>query len=136
MVQGVTASGQVGMVALTAVRYAQADAPGIVMPVRRAQMVYANFTHIQVRPDSRLHDGVPLYKLRILDTLIDQLSRKAEANIITSQRRDKTAMHADAGSIDAMITEMSAELRTAGGSRGAYRAGFFLEPGAFVDLVA
>jgi hypothetical protein len=136
MVQGVTTGGQVGMVVLTAVRYAQADAPGVVMPVRRAQMVYASFKHIQVQPDSRLQDGVPLYKLRILDMLIDQMSRKADSGIITSERRDKPPLRPDAASIDALITGMSSDLRTAGNSRGAYRAGFFLEPGAFVDLVA
>ena len=124
------------MVALTAVRYAQSDAPGAVMPVRRAQMVYANFTHIRVQPDSRLQNGVPLYKLRILDTLIDQLSRKDESGVRAADRPGREAARADPASIDAAITGMWRELRSAGGSSGAYRARFFPEPGAFVDLVA
>jgi hypothetical protein len=94
------------------------------MPVRPAQVVYANFKHIQVRPDSRLEDGVPLYKLKILDTLIDHLSRK------------KQAPSADASSIDSVIVEMSRSFRAAGGSGQSYRAGFLPAPGAFVDLVA
>ena len=137
MVAGVNAGGQVGVVSMTALRYAQADGGDVIMPVRPAQAVYANFKHIQVRPDSRLDDGVPLYKLKILDTLIDHLSAK------------KPAAAVDAGSIDNTIIEMSRSMRTsgggtaggafgamAGGPSASYRAGFLPPPGAFVDLVA
>jgi hypothetical protein len=146
MVAGVSAGGHVGVVSMTALRYAQADAGDVIMPVRPTQAVYANFKHIQVRPDSRLDEGVPLYKLKILDTLIDHLSAK----------RPPAAV--DAGSIDTTIIEMSRSMRTAGGGFGtagggfgaagggfgataggpgaSYRAGFLPPPGAFVDLVA
>ncbi len=129
VIQGVSNSGQVGLVALTAVRYAQADAPGIIVPVRRAQMIYAQFAHIQVQPDSRLQDGVPLYKLQILDTLIDQMSRATGAT-------RAGAGHPAPSSIDATITGLSNELRSAGGPTAGYRAAFLPPPGAFVDLVA
>ena len=122
MVAGVNAGGQVGVVSMTALRYAQADGGDVIMPVR---------------PDSRLDDGVPLYKLKILDTLIDHLSAK------------KPAAAVDAGSIDNTIIEMSRSMRTsgggtaggafgamAGGPSASYRAGFLPPPGAFVDLVA
>jgi hypothetical protein len=122
------------MVALTAVRYAQADAPGVIMPVRRAQMVYASFKHIQVQPDSRLQEGVPLYKLRILDTLIDLMSRATGTG--ANDKTGRQGVRADSASIDATIAGMSSELRSAGGSPSSYRAAFFPEPGAFVDLVA
>jgi hypothetical protein len=138
MVAGVTAGGQIGVVSMTALRYAQADAGEVVVPVRPAELIYANFKHIEVRPDSRLEDGVPLYKLKILDTLIDHLSAK------------KPAPSFDAGSIDSTIIEMSRRMRAAEGGFGAagrglgassgsgesYRAGFLPAPGAFVDLVA
>ena len=124
MVAGVTAGGHVGVVSMTALRYAQADAGEVVMPVRPAELIYANFRHIQVRPDTRQEDGVPLYKLKILDTLIDHLSVK------------KPAPSVDAGSIDSAIIEMSKSFRAAGGSGQSYRAGFLPAPGAFVDLVA
>jgi hypothetical protein len=127
MIQGVTSGGHVGVIALTAVRYAQSDGGQIVLPVRPSQLVNANFRHIQVRPDSRLEDGIPLYKLRILDSLIDQLSRGADAAKITK---------VDAGSIDSLLAGMSREIRSAGSAGAPYRDGFFLEPGAFVDLVA
>jgi len=122
------------MVALTAVRYAQADAPGVIMPVRRAQMVYAQFAHIQVQPDSRLQDGVPLYKLQILDTLIDKMSRSARA---PGAAQPGTAGARPAPtSIDAVIAGLSNELRSGGGAAASYRAAFLPAPGAFVDLVA
>lgn len=124
MVTGVTSGGHVGVVAMTALRYAQSDAGDVIMPVRPAQLIFANFKHIQVVPDSRLEDGVPLYKLKILDTLIDQLSQK------------KPLPSMDAGSIESAIIEMSRGFRAAGGAAQSYRAGFLPAPGAFVDLVA
>lgn len=120
VIPGVTAGGHVGVVSLTALRFAQADAGEVIMPVRPAQMVYANFKHIQVLPESRLKDGVPLYKLKILDILIDQLSPK------------RPVASVDAGSIDLIIGEMLRGLR----GRGAYRGGFLPATGAFVNLVA
>jgi hypothetical protein len=119
MVAGVSAGSQVGVISMTAVRYAQPASSEPVMPVRRAQLVYANFRHIQVQPDSSLQGGVPLYKLKILDTLIDHLSPK------------QAAPRVDAASIDSVITGISQGLRGA-----SYRAGFLPAPGAFVDLVA
>jgi len=101
MVAGVSTGGQVGVISMTAVRYAQPASNEPVMPVRRAQLVYANFRHIQVQPDSRLQGGVPLYKLKILDTLIDHLSPKPAAPRV------------DAASIDSVITGMSRGLRGA-----------------------
>lgn len=118
MVAGVTAGGHVGVASMTALRYAQRDGSEAIMPVRPAQLIYANFKHIQVVPDSRLQDGVPLYKLKILDTLIEQLSPRKPLPTIT------------AGSIDSIIGELSH------GKAQAYRAGFLPAPGAFVNLVA
>lgn len=86
--------------------------------MRPAQLIYANFRHIQVQPDSRLERGIPLYKLKILDTLIDHLSPK------------QPTPRVDAASIDSVIVQMSL------GFRGAYRAGFLPAAGAFVDLIA
>ena len=117
MVAGVTAGGHVGVISMAALRYAQPGSVQPVMPVRPAEVIYANFRHVQVQPDSRLQDGVPLYKLKILDMLIDRFSPKQPSSV-------------DARSIDSVITEISR------GLRGAYRAGFLPEPGAFVDLVA
>jgi hypothetical protein len=120
---GVSAGGRLGVVSMTALRYAQSDGGEVIMPVRPAQLIYANFKHIQVVPESRLQDGVPLYKLKILDTLIDQLSPKGRVPSIM------------AGSIDGIIGEMSRGVPHHG-TAAAYRAGFLPPPGAFVNLVA
>jgi len=91
--------------------------------VRPAQMIAATFRHIQVRPDSRRDSGVPIYKLKILDTLIDHLSPRQPA-------AGGSAAEVNAATIDSVIMEMSR------GLRGAFRAGTLPSPGAFVDLVA
>jgi hypothetical protein len=132
MVDRVSSGGQAGIVAITAIRYAQ-DRQNIVMPVRPSQAIYANFTHIQVRPDSRLENGVPLYKLRILDTLIDQYSRKGPLTAAGPGKGPSLAV--DQRSVDQLIGQIASELRPRVGG-APYRAGFLPEPGAFVDLVA
>ncbi len=133
MIQGVTSGGQVGIAAITALRYAQSDGHDIVMPVRPAELVNANFRHIQVRPDSRLDDGVPLYKLKILDTLIDSLS--LDGSGVQAGALIRPA--AGRASIDGMITRLASELRQGAAARdNSYRARFLPEPGAFVDLLA
>lgn len=133
MIQGVTSGGHIGVAAITALRYAQSDGAGVVMPVRPAELIQATFRHIQVRPDSRLDDGVPLYKLKILDTLIDHFSRDnggaAQAGPLTRQRAGNS-------SIDTLITRMASELRQGAALNNSYRARFLPEPGAFVDLLA
>jgi hypothetical protein len=135
-VAGVTAGGHVGVASMTALRYAQNDGGEAIMPVRPAQLVYANFKHIQVLPDSRLQDGVPLYKLKMLDMLIEQLSPR------------KPLPAVNAGSIDSIIGVLSHGMTPSRSSHGvttgesprgtaqAYRAGFFPAPGAFVNLLA
>ncbi len=135
MIQGVTSGGQVGVAAITALRYAQSDGRDIVMPVRPAELIHANFRHIQVRPDSRLDDGVPLYKLKILDTLIDSLSRDSGGSAPV-QGRTRIPPGAGGASIDNAIMQMASELRQGSARENSYRARFLPEPGAFVDLLA
>jgi len=132
MIQGVTSGGHIGVAAITALRYAQSDGRDIVMPVRPAELIQANFRHIQVRPDSRLDEGVPLYKLKILDTLIDSLSRDSG----TAARTGPLNRPGAGASIDNIITRMASELRQGTGRDNSYRARFLPEPGAFVDLLA
>jgi len=138
MVSGVTTGSQVGVVSLTAVRYAQPAAGEPILPVRPAQMVAATFRHIQVRPDSRLDNGIPIYKLKILDTLIDHLSPRqpaaggsvANGSAANGSAANGSVAAVDAATIDSVIMEMSR------GMRGAFQAGSLPAPGAFVNLVA
>src|SRR5579864_5203791 len=120
----------VGAGTIAALRSVRTDDYDVVVPVRPVQAIYANFRHVQVLPDSRLQDGVPVYKLKILHSLIEELSPvKANASFTTS-----------GGTIDRIISDLSGGLRAAEAGRtrgsGAYRAGFLPLPGAFVDLVA
>ncbi len=135
MIQGVTSGGHVGVAAITALRYAQSDGRDVVMPVRPAEVIHANFRHIQVRPDSRLDDGVPLYKLKILDTLIDSLSRES-GGAAPVQERKVTQPGGGGAGIDTLIMRMASELRQGSAQASSYRARFLPEPGAFVDLLA
>jgi hypothetical protein len=154
MVQGVSSGSQVGVVAMAALRYARPGGPSVVLPVRRAEMLYANFRHIQVRPDTRLDAGIPLYKLKILDTLIDSLTRGAgeaaklgagSAVVRGAREAGPAAMESLSGgrrpapsadTIDQVISAVAKDLRNDGRGGAAYRAGFLPAPGAFVDLAA
>jgi hypothetical protein len=133
MVEGVTSGGRVGVVAIAALRYAQSDGQDVILPVRPSQAVYANFRHIQVRPDSRLEDGIPLYKLKILDTLIEQLSRSKGT---AGAADDVGTREANAKTVDTLIANLASTLRAGTAPGASYRRGFFPAPGAFVDLVA
>jgi len=134
MIQGVSSGGHVGVVALTALRYAQTDGYAVIMPVRPAQAIVANFKHIQLRPDSRLEDGIPLYKLKILDSLIDQMAKTGAASPPGESGPGNSArIGITAKNIDGVITGLTGAGRA---ESGAYRPGFFFAPGAFVDLVA
>jgi hypothetical protein len=136
MVQGVSSTSQVGVAAVAAMRYAQTDGVNVVLPVRRAEMLYANFRHIQVRPDSRLEDGIPLYKLKILDTLIDSYARGAGAAGPAAAGSGGRRPAWSAESIDQVISVVRNSLRADGRGSAAYRADFLPAPGAFVDLAA
>jgi hypothetical protein len=136
MVQGVSSGSQVGVVAVAAVRYAQADGPGVVLPVRRAELLYANFRHIQVRPDTRLEDGIPLYKLKILDTLIDSYARGAGESGAGGNTGAGNRPAPRADTIDQLISAAAKNLRSEGSGRAAYRVGFLPAPGTFVDVAA
>ena len=135
MIQGVTSGGHVGVAAIAALRYAQSDGRDIIMPVRPAELIQANFRHIQLQPDSRLDDGVPLYKLKILDTLIDSFSRDSAATASVQGSRPARA-GVGAASIDDLIMQMTNEARLSSGRENSYRARFLPAPGAFVDLLA
>lgn len=118
MVGAVSNGSSVGVISMAALRYAQPAAGEPILPVRPAEMVFATFRHIQVQPDFRTESGVPIYKLKILDALIDRFSPRPAGGQV------------DASSIDSVIAEISR------GLRGSFGAGSLPAPGAFVNLVA
>jgi hypothetical protein len=128
----------VGAGTIAALRSVRTDDYDIVVPVRPVQAIYASFRHIQVLPDTRLQDGVPLYKLKILDSLIEELSPGKAGTAVGASGGGA----AKAEAVDRIIGDLSGGLRAAEAAAGrglgssAYRAGFLPLPGAFVDLVA
>jgi hypothetical protein len=139
MIKGVSSTSPMGVVAMTALRYAQPDGANVVLPVRRADMIYASFRHIQVRPDSRIEDGIPLYKLKILDALIDSYSKNTRETGVGGAAASVgrgASRGLNAETIDLLISEAMGNLKAGNGGNAAYRAGLLPEPGAFVDLAA
>jgi len=130
VIAGVSSAGRIGTPVTAAVSIAHSDGARVILPIRRADLVYANFRHIQVLPDSRLQDGIPVYKLKLLDTLIERFARIEGSGFAAGNRKIAP------GSVDGLLEEMSRWLRTEG-SRGApYRAGLRFGLGAVVDLLA
>jgi hypothetical protein len=100
-----------------------------VLPVRPADAHYASFQHIQVLPDTRAGDGVPLYKLKILDALIERISRtQGSAGPGGAPRGDQP--------VDERIRALSFAIHRPARSAPSWTAGLSLEPGSFVNLVA
>ena len=48
----------------------------ISVPIRPYQSIYANFKHITTIPTKNEESGIPVFKLRILDNLIEKLVGK------------------------------------------------------------
>jgi hypothetical protein len=123
---------------IAALRSVRTDDYDVVVPVRPVQAIDANFRHVQLLPDTRIQDGVPIYKLRILDSLIEKLSpgRAGASAAVPGGGAGR------AEAVDRIIGNLSGDLRAAAAESGrgigssAYRAGFLPLPGAFVDLVA
>ncbi len=84
------------------------DGGDLLVPVRPAQAVHASFRHLRLLPVPGLVNGTPLFRLSLLDSLIE----------------------------NALKTENAAEAGSSGTVAAAYRAGRLPLPGALVDLVA
>ena len=130
MIEGVSSAGRIGTPVTAAVSIAYTDGARVILPVRPAELVYANFRHIQVLPDSRLQDGIPVYKLKLLDTLIERFARTEGSGFAAGTRK------LNPGSVDGLLEEISRWLRTAGARGAPYRAGLLPRLGAVVDFLA
>jgi hypothetical protein len=129
MIEGVSSMGRIGTVALAALRYAQPAGERAVLPVRPADMRYASFRHIQVLPDTRAGEGVPLYKLKILDALIERIAgANGSARAGAAPREDLP--------VDERIRAISSAIHRPARGAPSWTAGLSLTPGSFVDLVA
>lgn len=99
------------------------------LPVRPADARCASFQHIQVLPNTRAGNGVPLYKLNIPDALIERISRTLESARPGGAPRDDQP-------VDERTRALSFAIHRPARSAPSRTAGLPLEPGSFVNLVA
>ncbi len=123
---------QVGVQSMAALRYPGADGYDVVVPVRPARAVHASFRHIEVLPDIRVQDGIPLYKLQILDALLEYYSAPARRDFPSEQAPAADGTREATANI--LVNGLSRGTRSP--APGSYRAGLLPLPGALVDLVA
>jgi hypothetical protein len=126
MVEGAGSIRTAGMAAIGALAFSGSGSARVSLPVRPAFAMYARFKHIKAVPDSSLRDGIPMYKLAILDSLIERLSGSRAgrgADLVANPR-----------TIDDVITGLSRGIR--GKDAISFRAGTLPDMGLVVDLVA
>jgi hypothetical protein len=81
------------------------------LPVNPALAVYAHFKHVVGVPSANIQSQVPINKLRLLDTLIDQLSKMQTRETLAANNPRQQAGKAD--SIEAKIKYLQQELNRA-----------------------
>ena len=101
----------------------------ITVPVKPAQAVYARFKHILGVPAR--DGGAPMFRLRVLDNLIDRLLRLSGQVPSAQQLRDL-----DGEAIDPLIDRLQNQLRTHLLQFPSSFGGTFPETGMLIDLVA
>ncbi len=124
MVEGISSSRMTAPAAVTTLSLPAFGGGKVVLPIRPAYALFAVFKHIQVVPDARLENGIPLYKLTILDSLLEQMAA------LGAPHASRTGA-ATPEKIDALIGELSGRLR---GYTPSYSS--FPETGLVVNLVA
>jgi hypothetical protein len=129
MVEGVHAMRYAAPAAVSALSFPPSGGGKILLPVRPAYALFASFKHIQVIPDATLEEGVPLYKLALLDSLIEQMA-------VSGAARKEAEKGRTPGSIDGVIEELSARLRSRAAASPSFGAGTLPAAGLVVDMVA
>ena len=101
----------------------------IAVPVNPAHAVYARFKHVLGVPSQ--NGGAPLFRLRVLDNLIDRLLRYSEQVPSPQQLRELGA-----DDIDPLISRLQNQLRTHLLHFPSSFGGTFPETGMLIDLIA
>jgi hypothetical protein len=55
--------------------HVRSDGSSVVVPARPAQAINASFRHLQLLPDVQVRSSPPLFKLKVLDSMIEEASR-------------------------------------------------------------
>ena len=105
------------------------------VPVNPSVAVYTQFTHVKGTPAEKGERGVPVERLRILNTLIDNLVSMKKSPVSKEE-----AASMDAVSQDALIASYQRQIHTAvesASAPGTYGlAGLLPEPGAVFSISA
>jgi hypothetical protein len=101
----------------------------ITVPVNPAHVVYARFKHVLGVPSN--DGGTPLFRLRVLDNLIDRLLRYSEQ--VPSEQQLRAL---DAEDIDPLISRLQNQLRSHLLQFPSSFGDTFPETGMLIDLIA
>jgi len=127
MIQNVSAT-QPGFF-LNVIRIQNMQNGRITVPVNPAHAVYARFKHVLGVPSQ--NGGAPLFRLRLLDSLIDRLLSYSEQVPSEQQLREL-----EADDIDPLIASLQNQLRTRLLQFPSSFGGTFPETGMLIDLIA
>jgi hypothetical protein len=103
--------GTVPVHAFPSIGYAMSAAPGgrVSLPVSPASYIYSHFKHVSGVPASEGVQGVNITKLKILDTLIEQLSRlKQQPRVSFGETSEDSEQR-----INALIEQYQSQIRAA-----------------------
>ena len=101
-------------------------------PVKPLGSISAVFKHIDAIPSKQGVGGISLYKLRILDGLIEKLIRTGKY----SNTRNIAVGRIDKESIDNVIEKLSLQLKASVNSQVNYSSGIGIESGLILNLLA
>ena len=105
------------------------------VPVKPSVAVYTQFTHVKGTPAEHGEKGVPVERLRILNTLIDSLVAMKKNPVTKTE-----AASMDSISQDALIASYQKQIRSVvenAAAQGTYGlAGVLPEPGAIFSISA
>jgi len=79
------------------------------LPVSPSQLIYSHFKHVSGTPAPEGTSGVNITKLKILDTMIEQLSRMKSQPVAEFE----TAEESDENRVNALIDQYQKQLKTA-----------------------
>ncbi len=104
----------------------------LLLPVAPLNAISAVFKHIMPVPSRNRRADIPLYKLRVLDDLLDRILRSRKSKTVNKIKNVKIT----ARNIDSLISGLSAQLRIK--SPGAEQYGMVFKPdtGLIINLVA
>ncbi|MEJ2662786.1 MAG: hypothetical protein P8107_01900 [Spirochaetia bacterium] len=101
----------------------------ISVPVNRFLSPSVALKHLIGVPSSGSLEGIPLYKLRILDNLIERLTRLKKDGTSAGQADRVTA-----GNIDGMIKEIASQVKNAYGKLVPFAGGLSPEAGTLFNI--